>query len=286
MNADRRLELRVVTGFLGSGKTTLLQRMLGERSDDTAVVVNEFAMSGVDHELLAPHCARAVAVTGGCACCERLDETLDALRSILDQHERGPLSRLRAVVIETSGLADPLPIVAAVTKDPMLRHHFKPGPVIAVVDGLKGAEQLDRHPEARRQVLAADDVVISKTDIADATAIESLRSKLAQLGAEPESHAHTEVTTTSFEFHQPLDWVAFGVWLSLFVHAHGRKVLRIKGLVPADGRGAVTVNAVNDVLYAPEHVRASHAPARLVVIAEDLDGSAIKRSLLAFQRLA
>ena len=286
MNADRRLELRVVTGFLGSGKTTLLRRMLGKRRDDVAVVVNEVAVTGVDNELLAPHCALAVAVTGGCACCERLEETLDALRVILDQHERGPLARVRQVVIETSGLADPLPIVTAVTRDPMLRHHFKLGAVVAVVDGLEGGGQLERHPEARRQVLAADEIVVSKTDVADPAAILSLRLKLTQLGAEPTSHTHTQVSTTSFEFREPLDWVALGVWLSLFVHAHGRRVLRIKGLVPVGGRDAVAVNAVNDVLYAPEHLRSSVAPARLVVIAEDLDGAAIRRSLFAFQRAA
>ncbi len=286
MNADRRLELRVVTGFLGSGKTTLLRRMLGERRVDVAVVVNESASAAVDSDLLAPHCARVVAVTGGCACCERLGETLDALRAILDEHERGPLAAVREVVIETSGLADPLPIVAAVTKDPMLRHHFRLGAVIAVVDGREGGEQLTRHPEVRRQVLAADEVVISKTDIVDATAVASLRSRLARLGALPASHAHTEVTTTSFEFQKPLDWVAFGVWLSLFVHAHGRKVLRIKGLVPAGGRGAVMVNAVHDVLFAPEHLPAAAVRARLVVIAEDLDSGAIRRSLFAFQGAA
>jgi G3E family GTPase len=282
-----RLTLTVVTGFLGSGKTTLLRRLLGDGRSDVAVVVNEFADTGVDHDLIAPLCARAIAVTGGCACCERRQELLAALREILDDYERGRLDSVRHVVIETSGLADPLPIVTAVITDPVLRHHFELGAVIAVVDGLEGSAQLNRNPVMRRQVAGADDVVISKTDLADRAQIDALQASLGRLGEPGEDHRHSEnVRTVALEFREPLDWVAFGVWLSLLVHAHGPRLLRIKGILPAAGLGAIAINAVQHALYPPEHVDAPSVPARLVVIAQGLAVDSINRSLLAFQRAA
>jgi len=281
-----RLQLVVVTGFLGSGKTTHLQRLLGARRDDVAVVVNELADVGVDQQLLAAQCARVIAVTGGCACCERLGQMLDALRLLLDEHERGTL-KLRQVIVETSGLADPLPIVSAVVGDPVLRHHFVLESVIAVVDGIEGLRQLDQHAEARRQVLGADEVFVSKTDLAGRVEVDALRRRLKTLGPGPGEHTHTpEVVSVAIEFPSQVDWIAFGVWLSLLVHAHGPRLLRIKGIVPAQGMGAIAVNGVQRTLFPPEHVKAASRDARFVVIAQGLKGEAIRRSLFAFQRAA
>lgn len=287
MSQDARLELTLVTGFLGSGKTTLLRRRSMGRRQSIAVVVNEFADAGVDHDVLAPYCASAFAIVGGCACCERLEDLLAALRSILDEHERGGLKSLSEVAIETSGLADPLPIVSAVMSDPVLRHHFKLRSVIAVVDGLEGARQLARHPEARRQVAAADEVVISKTDLASADQVKQLQSRIDSLASVPEPHDHTaSLRSVSIAINEPLDWVAFGVWLTLLVHAHGQRLLRIKGIVPAEGIGAVALNSVQSSIFRPEHIGSPGADTRLVVISDDLDGEAIRRSLYAFQRAA
>ena len=280
------MKLVVITGYLGSGKTTHLRRMLGRRASRVAVIVNEFADAGIDEDLIAPHCVRTIGVTGGCACCDRLVELLDALRSLLDDKQRGKLD-LSRVVIETSGLADPLPIVSAVAGDPVLHHHFELEAVIAVVDGIEGQGQLDRHPEVRRQVLGADKVVISKTDLADPAEVEVLRARLDALGSEPGMHSHTEqVASVSIEFATALDWAAFSVWLSLLVHAHGPRLLRIKGIVPVDGLGAIAVNAVQQTLFPPEHVVGQPGPARLAVIAQGLDGVAIRRSVFAFQAAA
>jgi G3E family GTPase len=287
MTDAARLELTVVTGFLGSGKTTFVRRMLGQGRHDVAVVVNEFADVGVDQVLIAERCARAVSVVGGCGCCDRLDDVLGALRKILDAHERGHIA-LRHVLIETSGLADPLPIVTAVAADSVLQHHFRPARVIAVVDGLVGAEHIERHPEVRRQALAADEVVVSKTDLVEPAQVDALRATLAQLGGTSAgAHEHTErVSTVALQIDQPFDWVAFGVWLSLLLHAHGQSLLRIKGAVPSGRAGAVSVNAVHGAMYPPEHIDAQSWPATLVVIAQGLDPSAIRRSLFAFQRAA
>ena len=131
------LRYTVLSGFLGSGKTTLLRRTLAAHADgEVAVIVNELAPSGVDAHLIADACAAIVEIAGGCACCDKRPELVDAMRCLLDRHERGRLLSLKHVVIETSGLADPLPIAVAVATDPVLRHHFELSSVVTVVDGL------------------------------------------------------------------------------------------------------------------------------------------------------
>jgi len=316
MTYRRKLALTVVTGFLGSGKTTLLRRALAAaEAGHFAVVVNEAAETGLDASMVAALCARAVDVTGGCACCDRRVELVSTLKTIHDAHERGDLADLRHVVVETSGLADPLPIVSAIADDPVLRHHFVVRSVVAVVDGVEGMAALD-HPEARRQLLSADRVLISKSDVVGPARVEELRARLrgagsmapidvtadawrdlfsrdtsgvVATGGPVDGHLHAAgVEAIALTFDRPVDWIAFGVWLSLMLHTHGRRVLRIKGIVPTDGLGGIAINSVRQMLYPPEHVDRDHrgGPTQLVVIAQNLDGSAIRRSLDAFQRIA
>ncbi|HEV3103990.1 MAG TPA: GTP-binding protein [Candidatus Dormibacteraeota bacterium] len=321
MARRRRLELILLTGFLGSGKTTLLRRGLSEEGGTgVAVVVNEFADIGLDQELAAGSCGACVLVSGGCACCDRREELLAALRRLLDDSERGVLTGLRSVVIETSGLADPAPIAIAIATDPVLRHHFELKAIVAVVDAIAGVEQVETHPEAKRQVEIADRVVISKTDLAPAGLVGELEGVLSELNPAaiierapigggslfgfstytprrpsranaPRSlqHQHTTaVACLSLTFDSPLDWVAFGVWLSMLLHAHATEMLRVKGIIEASGLGAVAINSVQQVIYPPEHVgdhvRAEQA--RLVFIARGLEPQSIARSLWAFQHVA
>ena len=319
MTRREKLALTVVTGSLGSGKTTLLRRALSASPrEQFAAVVNEAADTGVDAELLAGLCARAVDLAGGCACCERRAELIAALKSLYDEHERGELPDLRHVVVETSGLADPLPIVAAVAGDPVLRHHYEVRSVVAVVDGLEAASATD-FAEERPQLASADRILVSKSDLVSAREVNALRARLAATGivapveltavawrdlfrrltaeqriahlavAAPQPHQHADgVSSTSITFDGAVDWVAFGVWLSLLLHAHGGRVLRVKGIVPTDGLGTIAINSVRRLLYPPEHVAGvldGHG-ARLVVIAQELDATAIRRSLDAFQRIA
>ena len=136
MPAAERIPVLVVGGFLGSGKTSLLRRVL-TGDPDTAVIVNELGAVGLDHHLLRASEERVELVGGGCACCTRREDLVRTLRELLDDRDRGR-AELRRVVIETSGLADPAPIVFTITNDPMLRHHFEIERLIVTVDAVNG----------------------------------------------------------------------------------------------------------------------------------------------------
>jgi G3E family GTPase len=160
----------VLTGFLGAGKTTLLRHLLRDPAwADTAVVVNEFGEVPLDHALVAASEDTLVGLSTGCLCCAARG---DLARTVLDLHRRraaGALPRYARVVVETSGLADPAPILHALLTDAAVAETHRLLSVVALVDAARGEAALDRHPEARRQALLADRLVLTKTDLAPAT---------------------------------------------------------------------------------------------------------------------
>lgn len=173
------LPVNVVTGFLGSGKTTLLRRLLtSPRLASTAVLVNEFGEVGLDHHLLEPVSGSMVLLDNGCVCCAVRDDLRSALLDLHGRRERGEAPRYDRVVIESSGLADPAPVVHTLTADPVLRHHYRPGAVVAVVDAVHGSTQLDRYPESVRQAALADRLVLTKTELAGPERSALLRGRL------------------------------------------------------------------------------------------------------------
>ena len=135
----------LITGFLGSGKTTLLQRLLRDPAlSDTAVLINEFGEIGLDHHLLERIDETMVMLQSGCVCCTIRGELSTAIKDLHSRRERGLLPPFRRLVIESTGLADPFPILSTVRSDPVLRHHFCLGNVITTVDAVNGARQLER----------------------------------------------------------------------------------------------------------------------------------------------
>ena len=161
------LPTTVLTGFLGSGKTTLLRRaLISPALADTAVVINEIGEIAIDHHLVDFVEGSVLELPGGCLCCAVREDLARTLRNLLDRRETGEIRRFRRMVIETTGLADPAPILFTLGADPMLDHSLHLARVVTLVDAVNGADSLDRFAEAGRQAALADTLVITKTDLA------------------------------------------------------------------------------------------------------------------------
>ena len=172
--------LTVLTGFLGAGKTTLLNALLGRPElADTAVLINEFGEVGLDHLLVERLDGEAVLLAAGCLCCTVRGDLPVALDRLWARLLAG--RRIRRVVLETTGLADPAPILATLMADPRLGRRFVLDGVVTVVDALAGDATLDAQEEARRQAAVADRLVLSKTDLAPPGTVARLRARLRAL---------------------------------------------------------------------------------------------------------
>ena len=182
-----RIPVTVITGFLGAGKTTLLRRFLGTpEGKGTAVVVNEFGATGIDDVLVRSSADETVLLGNGCLCCIARSDLQLALRRLVVERERGELPDFKRIVIETSGLADPSPILQTFATDRALGELFHVEAVVAVVDAEAGGDTLAWSSEARKQVILADRLVVTKTDIAGEGAAAALAAQLRALnpGAE------------------------------------------------------------------------------------------------------
>lgn len=179
--------VNLLTGFLGSGKTSLLKRLLALPDlKQTAVLINEIGEMGLDHLLVEEVNEDVVLLKSGCICCTIRGDLKDALVRLHDRRQRGEVPCFTRLVIETTGLAEPAPIVATMLVDPMLHHHFRLGSVITVIDAVTGAKNLDTHPEALRQAAAADRLVVSKIDLASPEHTAALRRRLGALNPSAE----------------------------------------------------------------------------------------------------
>ena len=141
--------VNLLTGFLGSGKTTLLRRLLADPAlSGTAVLINEFGEVGLDHHLIERIDETVVLLRSGCLCCTIRGELALAIRDLHSRRERGKLPAFGRLVVESTGLADPFPILSTLKADPVLRHHFRAGAVVTTVDAVNGLSQIERHTES------------------------------------------------------------------------------------------------------------------------------------------
>ena len=178
------LPVNLLTGFLGSGKTTLLKRLLDSpQLKSTAVLINEFGEVGLDHLLLESVDEETVLLQSGCICCTIRGDLRDAIRGLYDKREQGTIPAFDRMVIETTGLADPAPIISTLMADPVLRHHFRLGTVVATVDAVNGAQHLKENPESVKQAAVADRLVLTKSDLVDTVRAAAKDALLARVRA-------------------------------------------------------------------------------------------------------
>src|SRR5438552_6718317 len=170
-----RIPVTVVTGFLGSGKTTLIRELLATpEGANTALVINEYGEVGIDHALLRASSDATVLLGNGCICCTVRTDLQESLRTLFADRARGAVPSFRRVIIETSGLADPGPVLQTFASDRALGQEFHLQSLVTVVDAVAGAGNLERMPEARHQAALADRIVLTKTDLADNAVVETL----------------------------------------------------------------------------------------------------------------
>ena len=323
---DGRIPLTIVTGFLGSGKTTLIRGLLAEpHFANAAIVVNEFGEVGIDHHLFLKTDERITLLRAGCACCARRDDLVEALVSLIRRVDRGELPHLDQVILETSGLADPAPILHTIVSDPVLSRRYRMERTITTLDAVAGAKNLETYAEAVRQVAAADAIVITKRDLAPEDAVFPLQQRIAAINpaalllladrghidlsrllggagrgvsiraiadhvaGERALHASGAVTSLCLEPAEPVDWRMLGLWLTMLLHCHGARVLRVKGLLDVGEEGPLLLEGVQHVVHAPRHLERwpdDERRSQLVVIVRDLEPARIRESLAAFQALA
>jgi G3E family GTPase len=319
-----RIPVSVVTGFLGAGKTTLVRRFLASpEGHGTAVIVNEFGAVGLDDVLLRASADETVLLGNGCICCTTRSDLQIALRRLIADRERGVIPHFARVLIETSGLADPGPILQTFATDRALGGEFYLEVVLTVVDAMTGAGNLARAPEARKQVILADRLVLSKTDIADTAAVEELKQNLPRLnprapievavnGALDPRHlleagtradgsensgfvAEAEHTDDIASFvltdDEPIAWAIFVRSMETLIALRGADLLRAKGLLKVEGcRGPVVVQYVQHLAHPPAELDAwpddSDQTTQVVFITRNIPERLVRDLFAAVRALA
>lgn len=300
----RKIPVTVLTGALGAGKTTLLNAALKNGAiRNAAVVVNEFGSVGIDNALIEAASEDVVLLPGGCVCCQVRADLAEALLRLERGVAQGTVARFERVVIETSGLAEPGPILQLFAESPLLAARYRLDAVVCVVDAVLGEAALSEECSAQRQVLLADRLLVSKAEQAPAGSPESLEARLAELNAHADMFrasrgcaevvwfgpanvasirlgpvtalraTHDEAIESfvlQWDEAQPL--AMLGDWLHGLAGNYGARLLRVKGIVAAEGvEQAVAVHAVQHLVAPPEFLAAPAGGSRVVFITRGLE---------------
>ncbi len=312
-----RIPVYVLTGFLGSGKTTLLSRMVrAPEASDTAVIVNEFGEVGLDHILLTRGDENdVVLLDSGCLCCALNSSLEETLTDLFHRRNRDEIPAFSRVVIETTGLADPAPILHTLMTDRLLASRYRLGGVLTVVDVLNIGSQLAHYGEITRQIAFADRVILTKADVAGPETLSQAESSATGLnpraeilvavqgdlapdrllaavpdlppragirGPDHDHHAHhtDNITSQFFPLPQTLGWETYSAFVQHLQRNTGDRILRIKGLVRFEGETQPrAIQAVQHVFAPPEPISGTATAALgLVVIGRDLEQDELEQA--------
>ena len=314
-----RIPVTLVTGFLGAGKTTLIRRFLASpQGQGTAVIVNEFGAVGIDDALVREAAEQTILLGNGCVCCITRTDLQLALRQLVIDRERGLVPSFARVVIETSGLADPGPILQTFSTDRALGGEFHIDVMLAVVDAVNGEATLKNAAEARKQVILADRLIVSKGDLAGATDLDALTRHLQKLnpragidvavggvldperfiapataersGFIAEAEHSDGIASFVIERQQPVEWPAFSRAMETLIALRGPALLRVKGILNVAGcRGPVVVQYVQHLAHPPVELQSwpdQNRDSRVVFITRNIQEAQIRDLFAAVERLA
>src|ERR1700722_15257344 len=311
----------LITGFLGSGKTTLLNALLSHPGmKETAVIVNEFGEIGLDHLLIESAFEDAVLLKSGCICCTVRGDLVDTIETLDARMRRGEIPPFKRLAIETTGLADPAPILATLMEDARLKPLVALDRVVTTVDAANALSQFDAHYESAKQAALADYLVLTKTDLVSRAARAEVEARLkafnpwapvlvavdgriapgALFGAAPgalrhHDHGHDAgaahlaqahgITPFTLTHDAPVEWNDLRAWLESLASLKGPDLLRMKGLVNVRGRaGPVALNGVQHLFHPPRELEAwpdADRRTRIVFITHDIPREAVARSFAA-----
>jgi len=293
---DRLVSVTIITGFLGSGKTTLLRSLLDDPTmDETAVLINEFGEVGLDHLLARKIDDEILLLASGCICCTVQSDLVESLAGLFARRDRSQVPAFRRVIIETTGLADPAPIIHLLMTDTLLSRRCRVDGVVTTVDALNGDATLDADFVSVKQAAMADRIALTKTDLVAETA--DLRARLialnpaawilpcrhgdlrpAQLfpgrgttdvndwlrrdaygnGNGDDSHGHdARISSHCMTVDEPVSWGGFSAWLESLLASRGDAILRTKGILNVTGRDRPTIiQGVQHIFHPPVEIEA------------------------------
>ena len=319
---ENPIPVSIITGFLGSGKTTLLARILKSSIfSDTAVIVNELGEMGLDHLLLEVADEQLALLPNGCLCCQLRNDLVDTMRTLLDRATRSEIPAFERLVIETTGIADPVPIIQTLMTDPLRFSRFQFAGLSTVIDGVLGAQTLENFSVSVKQTALADCLIVSKMDVAEN--YKSLQERIRNINStapiifssngemDPRllpgfgDSKTTQFPVISGEVHKPahgdgifevsramegpMDFRVFEKWVNQLHKRYRGNLLRLKGIIHFEGQEAPSViQAVQHILYPLETVsfQSEGEIGRLVLIGQEISRHELVSSLEDLAQIA
>lgn len=311
-----RTPVILLTGFLGSGKTTLFNQLLSQPAfTGTGVIVNEFGDTDFNDVTLSRSGTEVIAANAGCFCCQSQSALVPSLQEV--ERRAGGACGLRRIIVETSGLAAPTPLLQAMMGEPELVSRYRIAGVITVIDAVTGLLSLSESAEAREQAVFADLILISKTDVAEAQDIADVRERVRSLNPRCEiielgsgalhaagllhrldlatavdgrpasvgadiggHHARDEIRAFTMKRNRPASRAGLALWMDLISVYLGTQILRMKGVLDVEGEPTL-VESVRHVFHPPAKVERLPGDSAVVVIARDLQRHQIERAFEA-----